>query len=63
MIYGDESSTWGAKISRWTWKASWDGGEVRTIGATLTHTTTAAFGSSEPTAVDRHGTPFAGLHG
>lgn len=63
MIYGGEQSTWGAKVSWWTWKALWDGGEVQTVGAPLTHTTAAAFGSSEPAGVDRHGAPFAGLHG
>lgn len=41
----------------------WDWGEIRTVSASLAHTTAAAFGSSEPTAVDRHGAPFAGLDG
>lgn len=34
---------------------------MRTISAALTHSTAAVFGSSEPTGVDRHGTPFTGL--
>lgn len=37
--------------------------EVRTIGALFTQTAAVALGSSESTGVDRHGSPFAGLHG
>lgn len=37
--------------------------QVRAIGAPLTHTAAAAFGSSKPSGVDRHGPPLAGLHG
>lgn len=55
--------TCGTIVSWWAWKALWDRGEVEVIGATLTHTTAAVFGSSEPTGVDRHGAPFTGLHG
>lgn len=32
------------------------------IGAPLTHSTGAVFGSPDPAGVDRHRTPFTGYH-
>lgn len=63
MTSGGELSTWGAEVPRWTREALQNERQVRAIGAPLTHTAAAAFGSSEPSGVDRHGPPLAGPHG
>lgn len=63
MTSGGGLSTWGAKVPWWTREALQNERPVWAIGAPLTHTTAAAFGSSKPSGVDRHGPPLAGLHG
>lgn len=40
-----------------------DGGEVLTIGALITHSAAAVFGSSKAAGVDRHETAITGFHG
>lgn len=57
MCTPQHCGTWGTKVARWTWEAMQDLGVIWTIGASLTCATAAVFGSSEPTGVDRHGTP------
>ena len=57
------SGTLRAVISRGAGQAVGGRGGVQPVGAPLTHTTTAALGSSKPGGVDRRGPPLAGARG